>query len=72
METLTCDECGGKVERKKLPYYKSGQHIGDYPMLICKKCKETTIEAEICGEIEKELKKRKLWGVKDRILLNEI
>lgn len=69
METLTCDECGGTIEKKKLPYYKSGQHIGDYLMLVCNNCGETSIEASVCNEIEKELKKRHLWGTKDKIII---
>ncbi len=72
METLKCDECGGTYERKTLPYYKAGQLIGKYSMLVCNKCKETVIEAEVCGLIEQELKQRKLWGVKDKVSVQRV
>ena len=63
MEKLKCDECNGTYERKNHPYYTAGQYIGLYPMLVCDTCKDILIEASICAEMEKELKRRKLWGL---------
>lgn len=59
---MICDECGGKLERKKLPYKILDQTIGEYPMLQCNKCREILIEGPVASDIEKELKKRGLFG----------
>jgi hypothetical protein len=64
---MKCDECGTEYEQKMNPYYKAGILIGTYPMLFCNKCKETVIEGTVCKEMEKDLKKRNLWGKQIKI-----
>ncbi len=61
---MICDECGGKIERKKRQYKILGQNIGLYPMLECTTCHEVLIEGTVSEQIEKELKKRGLWGLR--------
>ncbi len=61
---MKCDECGGKIERKIRPYVFAGQTIGEYPMRECDKCHEVLIEGPVSAEIEQELKKRNLWGLR--------
>ncbi len=55
--------------RKKVPFNFRGQHIGVYEELICTKCGDAVTEGPVVAEMEKELKKRGLWGLRRKAAL---
>ncbi len=61
---LKCFECKGTYVKKIQPYEYRGQIIGKYPILICDTCGDAVYESTTCDQMEKELKKRKLWGLR--------
>ncbi|MCX6709046.1 MAG: hypothetical protein NTW67_05375 [Candidatus Woesearchaeota archaeon] len=63
---IKCTECEGIYIKKDIPYEYLGQRIGIYPALVCNKCGDTMFEGPICIEMEKELKRRKLWGLQTK------
>ena len=63
---IKCTECDGVYERKKVPFDYLGQRVGIYQALVCNKCEDTMFESAVCAKMEKELKKRGLWGLRAR------
>ena len=61
---IKCTECDGTYVKKVLPFNFHGQFIGNYPALICDVCGDTMHEGPVVAEMEKELKKRNLWGLR--------
>ncbi len=61
---IKCTECEGSYVKKKVPYDYLGQRIGVYPALVCNKCGDTMFERPACQAMEKELKRRGLWGLR--------
>ena len=60
---IKCTECDGMYHEKMIPYDYAGQRIGVYPALVCNKCGDTMFESKACDAMEKELKRRNLWGL---------
>ena len=59
-----CDNCGkGNLERKNVEYNLLGSTLGNFEALVCSKCGETIFNGETFELIEKEAKKRGLWGL---------
>lgn len=65
---INCTECDGNYENKSVSYSCAGVNIGDFPALVCNKCGDTMFESHVREAIEKELKKRKLWGWRARAI----
>jgi len=64
-----CDECGGKINIKKVPYTMYGIKMGDFNAEVCQKCGEVCFSEEESRKITEKTKKMGLWGlgVKTRI-----
>lgn len=60
---MECDECGGKVERKKVDYMLLGTNLGKFDALVCSSCSETLYEGAEFEKIEKKAKELGLWGL---------
>lgn len=58
-----CDECGGKLVIKTLPYKSSGTFIGNFPAEVCTKCDEVCYNEEMSRRITKAVKEKGLWGI---------
>lgn len=61
-----CEECGGKIVRKKVEYEFYGIKIGKFPAEVCSKCGEITFEEEVSRQITKKTKDMGLWGLEAR------
>ena len=58
-----CDECNGKVVRKKVDFALYDVSLGKFEAEVCTKCGEELFSEEASGEIDKVAKKRGLWGL---------
>ena len=63
---IKCTECEGHYAKRKVHYDYAGYRIGTYPALVCDKCGDTMFESDACDAMEKELKRRKLWGLRSK------
>ncbi|MBI4980494.1 hypothetical protein HZC30_02960 [Candidatus Woesearchaeota archaeon] len=64
---MKCTNCNaGTYERKKIPYVFLGEKIGLFDALVCVSCHETIFESGVSDQIEAEVKKRGLWGLRAR------
>ena len=59
-----CYECDlGKLIKKNVEYRQYDVLIGKYPAEVCTKCDEIFFSGDAVEKIEKELKRRNLWGL---------
>jgi len=59
-----CDNCQkGILKRKKIDYILLGQNLGSFEALVCSECEETIFDGDTFDLIEKEAKKKGLWGL---------
>lgn len=72
MERKVCEECGGKISRKKLDYIYLGEHIGAFDAEVCSKCGEKVFSEDAFDKIESIVKKRGLWGLAARAKVNKL
>ncbi|MBI2668439.1 hypothetical protein HYX14_01220 [Candidatus Woesearchaeota archaeon] len=62
-----CTNCGkGTYKKKKSPYNFLGEEIGVFDALVCTHCQETLFESAVSDQIEAEVKRRGLWGLRAR------
>lgn len=67
-----CDECGGKLELRSLPYNLKGTLIGNFPTEVCTKCGEKCYTLDVSKEITKAVKEKGLWGIESTTRVNKI
>jgi len=60
---MECDECKGKVERKKVDYMLLGINLGKFNALVCSSCGEILYEGVEFEKIEKKAKELGIWGL---------
>ena len=64
---MKCTECrNGAYRKKKVRYVFLGENIGMFDALVCSRCGETLFESVASGQIEAEVKRRGLWGLRAR------
>ena len=64
---MKCTACKtGTYEKRRVPYDFLGERIGTFDALVCSKCEETLFESHSSDEIEVEVKRRGLWGLRAR------
>jgi len=71
MQRATCEECNGKIEKKKVDYYFIGEHIGKFPAEVCAKCGEEVFDEEVSDQIEAIVKKKGLYGLAARTKISQ-
>lgn len=64
MKRTKCEECGGKIVKKKVDYEFYGVKIGKFPAEGCSKCGEVCFEEEVSRQITEETKKMGCRGLK--------
>lgn len=69
MDRSVCEECGGKVIKKKVDYFYLGENLGKFECEVCTNCNEKVFSEETFGKIEQIAKEKGLWGlsVKSRV-----
>jgi YgiT-type zinc finger domain-containing protein len=58
-----CYDCGGKMVIKSAPYKLKGILVGNFPAMVCTKCKAVFYDEEMSDRITKATKERGLWGI---------
>ena len=51
MNRTICEECGGRILKKKIDYYYVGEYIGKFDAEVCNKCGEEVFEEEVADKI---------------------
>ncbi|MBI3051969.1 AbrB/MazE/SpoVT family DNA-binding domain-containing protein [Candidatus Woesearchaeota archaeon] len=72
MENKACEECGGKVIRKKLEYIYLGENLGKFDADVCTKCNEQVFDEETFQRIEALAKNKGLWGLAAKSKVSQI
>lgn len=67
-----CEECEGKILRKKVPYSIYGIKIGEFPAEVCQKCGEICFEEETSKKITKAVKAKGLWGLESKTKVGKV
>jgi len=63
---MICDECNGKVIKKRVPFKQLGVDLGRFEAEVCTKCGETVFSAKEMGRIEQRAKAKGVWGLSAR------
>lgn len=63
MERKKCEECGGKVVKKKVDFSLYGTSLGKFDAEVCMKCGEKVFDEKISDKIDEIAKKKGLWGL---------
>jgi hypothetical protein len=72
MERKTCEECGGKIEKKLVDYVLLGKNLGKFEAEICNKCGEEVFDENASDKIEKKAKELGLWGLQSKAKVNQV
>ena len=73
MKIQNCSSCDGEITIKKVPYsYHNQTYFGDFEAEVCQKCGKIYFTEESFKEIEQIAKKRGLWGLWSRNMLNPV
>jgi len=69
---MKCDECNGKIIKKKVPYSIYGVKLGDFPAETCTKCGEILFTEETSRKMTQIAKKRGLWGLEAKTKIGKV
>lgn len=72
MKRTKCEECGGKIVRKKVPFSLYGVELGIFPAEICRKCREEVYDETTMDKINTMAKQKGLWGLESRTKVGEV
>lgn len=67
-----CDECGGEITIKKVPYEVYGIKVGDYTAEQCQKCGEICFSEEESKKITQKTKQMNLWGLESKTKIGKV
>ena len=62
-EFQNCDECGGKLQKLKVPSIILGITLGNFDALVCNSCGQTLYEGTTLEAIEVAAKEKGLWNL---------
>jgi len=69
---IKCDECGGKIVKKKVDYSIFGVSLGKFPAEVCTKCNETCFDEETSRKMTKIAKERGLWNLETKTKIGKV
>ena len=70
---MRCTTCNmGMYQKKKIKYFFLGEDVGIFEGLVCHHCGETLFESAASDQIETEVKRRGLWGLRARSKVSEV
>lgn len=72
MNRIKCEECGGKILHKKVPYELYGNKLGDFPAEVCGKCGEVCFSEEVSREMTQLAKQKGLWGLEIKTTIGKV
>ena len=72
MERKICEECKGKIIKKKVEFKLYGETLGKFPAEVCLKCGEKVFDEETSDKIDEIAKKKGLWGLDAHTKVNRV
>ncbi|MBI2146916.1 YgiT-type zinc finger protein [Candidatus Woesearchaeota archaeon] len=63
MKREQCEECGGKIVKKKVDFKLYGESLGAFSADVCSGCGEEVFDEKTADEIDDAAKKKGLWGL---------
>ncbi len=72
MDQNPCDECGGKVVRKKVDYIYLGENLGKFDAEICTRCHNQVFDEKTFQKIENLAKIRGIWGLAAKSRVSQV
>ncbi len=63
MKRIKCEECGGKIIKKKVDFNMYGFSLGKFPAEVCTKCGEEVFDEDASDQIEQIAKEKGLYGL---------
>jgi len=72
MKRKLCEECGGRIVKKKVPYIFLGEDLGSFEAEVCQKCGEQVFDEKITKKITEIAKKKGLYGLVAKAKINQI
>ena len=69
---LKCDECGGRIVRKKVDYLFLGENLGKFDAKVCAKCGETLFEEDASRKITEVAKAKGLWNLSAKAKVGKV
>ncbi len=63
MERKICEECGGKIVKKKVKYLFLGENLGQFPAEVCTECNEEVFDETVTKKISEIAKEKGIFGV---------
>ncbi len=67
-----CDECNGKIVKKKVDYSIFGVSLGKFPAEVCTKCGETCFDEDTSRKMTKIAKKKGLWNLETKTKIGKV
>jgi YgiT-type zinc finger domain-containing protein len=71
-ERKICEECGGKIIKKKVDHSYLGEFIGTFPAEVCQKCGEIIFDEGVSRKMTEIVKKKGLWGLGARTKIGKV
>lgn len=72
MKRTKCEECGGKIVKKKVDYIFLGENLGKFEAEICCKCGEQVFDEDVTKKISIIAKKKGLYGLAAKSKINQV
>ncbi len=72
MERKLCEECGGKVERKKVEFSLYGESLGFFPAEVCQQCGEELFDEETSEDMDEIAKRKGLWALEAQTKVSKV
>jgi len=67
-----CDECGGKIIKKKIEYSIFGVSLGKFPAEVCEKCGETCFDENTSRKMTEIAKEKGLWNLETKTKVGKV
>ena len=69
---VKCDECGGKIIKKKIDYSIFGVSLGKFPAEVCEKCGEICFDENTSRKMTKIAKEKGLWNLETKTKVGKV
>ena len=71
-ERMKCEECGGKIIVKTVPYSIYETKVGNFTAEVCQKCGEVCFSEEESKKITQKTKEMGLWGLETKTKIGKV
>lgn len=63
MKRKVCEECSGRIVKKKVEFTLYGESLGFFPAEVCVKCGEEVFDEATSDKIDEVAKNKGLWRI---------